>query len=133
MLKLNKMVFQRYGTESRTLSVFANGSMALIQDLTLSLGARLDRDEITLDDDLLGTDDEHSYTNLAPKISLKYAVTDTTTAYTTVSKGSKSGGYYLFAPSLDQRWVDKEEMTNYEAGLKSYITKNFSVGALPFS
>jgi iron complex outermembrane receptor protein len=132
VLEMNGMVFQRYGTEGRTLSVFANGEVALGRRLSLSLGARLDRDEITLNDGLLGADDENDYTHLSPKVSLEYAFTDDAMAYATVSRGYKSGGYYLFAPSPDRRWVDKESMTNYEIGAKSYIADRFSLGASAF-
>ena len=124
--------FQKYNTQSRTLSVFANGSMDLTPNLNLSLGARLDRDEISLDDTYSGLADEHSYTNVSPKISLSYAVSQKTTAYATISRGYKSGGYYLFAPTPDRRWVDKEEMTNYEIGAKSNLTQNFSLGTAVF-
>lgn len=131
-LTINRLPFQDYETESRTLSIFAHGTLDLSKKMTLSGGARLDRDKITLDDDFMGFDDENSYTNLAPKVSLTYAFSDDTTVYATVSKGYKSGGYFLFAPTPDRRWVEKEEMTNYEIGAKSYLTDNFTISASAF-
>lgn len=132
LLKINGNGFQEYRTRSNTFSFFANIDWEITQDLSLSLGGRLDQDRICLDDDLSGIEDKNSYTNLSPKISLTYHVLPNTMLYGTISRGYKSGGYYMFAPSVEQRWVDKEAMTNYEMGVKSYPTKNLSLGASVF-
>lgn len=133
VLLFNGVQSQVYDTEARTLSVFANGSLELAPKLTLSAGARVDQDTITLDDNLMGLDDENDYTHVSPKLSLSYALNEQATVYGTLSRGYKAGGYYLFAPEPSQRWVEKETMTNYEVGGKAYLLDNrLALGASAF-
>lgn len=131
-LKMNNNPFQKYKTKSESLSAFANLDISFAKDFTLSLGSRIDRETLTLDDYLLKIDDENDYINFSPKVTLKYNLSKKTMTYATFSQGFKSGGYFMFAPTLEQRWVDKEKLTNYETGIKSYLTENLSLGASLF-
>jgi len=120
-IKIITMPFQNYETKSKTLSAFANIDYAFSKKIALSLGGRIDKDTIDLNDNLLNVNDNNSYTNFSPKATLKYKMDENTMFYSTISKGYKAGGYYLFAPTLDQRWVKKESLINYEIGAKSYL------------
>ena len=119
--KLSTTTFQKYKTDSKTTSVFANGDYMISEKLSFSFGGRLDRDKIDLDDSFGSYQDSNSYTVFSPKVTLKYSMDKNTMVYSTISKGYKAGGYYLFTPSNDTRWVDKETMINYEVGTKAYM------------
>jgi len=117
-VKGNGAVFQKFGVKSKTISIFTNNDFKLNKDYTVSLGARLDKDKIEMNDELINFNDSHSYTNLSPKISLKYKPKANFMSYATISKGYKSGNYYGFAPTPEQRWYEKESLINYEVGFK---------------
>ena len=128
----NSATFQDFETKSNTASIFANVDLQVLDNLVLSVGSRIDREKIELEDSLLGANDTNSYTNFSPRINLKYNLNDDTMIYSTVSKGFKSGGYYMFAPTPDERWADKESALNYEIGAKTYLTNNLLLSTAIF-
>lgn len=120
----NGAPFQKFGVKSNTMSIFTNNDFLLDNDFTLSLGARIDKDNIEMSDDISKTKDSNSYTNTSPKVSLKYKPQNDFMTYATISKGYKSGNYYAFAPNPNDRWYDKESLINYELGFKYAIQKD---------
>lgn len=75
-----------------------------------------------------------SWTDVSPKLSLQYAMSDTTMVYASWAKGFKSGGFAgsqgVEAVASDP--VDQETAYNYEIGIKSDITDSLRVNATAF-
>ncbi len=84
---------------------------------TLTLGGRYGYEKKHTDD--YRTDPpvplEDSWGSFTPKIAINYAVTERVSAYATVGKGTKSGGFLTGTP------YDEETVTNYEAGVKASL------------
>lgn len=57
-------------------------------------------------------------TQIAPKVSVKYAIRDDLNAYVTIAKGFKAGGFNPFAETPDRTEFEPEESTTFEGGLK---------------
>lgn len=70
---------------------------------------------------------EKSFNSATPRVSLRYALTDTTNAYATYSKGFKSGGYTV--SSLAKAGFDPERLDAWEVGIKSAVSPAFSINA----
>ncbi len=105
----------------------------LVENLSLTAGIRLDveKDKLgytfamaageapmstTIDEDY-----DETFTEILPKLALKYKINRSLTTYATVSKGYKSGGFNTNS-SIDiseYRSYDAEQSWNYELGFKS--------------
>lgn len=110
----------------------------LIDNLTLTAGIRLDVENDKLDYSLsmavgdapMNTTTEEDYsetfTEVLPKLALKYKFNNALNAYTAISKGYKSGGFNTNS-SIDIsefRSYDAEKSWNYELGVKSSLLNN---------
>lgn len=77
---------------------------------------------------------DDSWSDVSPKLSIKYAVSDTTMVYASWAKGFKSGGFAgsqgVEAVASDP--VDQETAYNYEIGLKSDLTDSLRINATAF-
>jgi iron complex outermembrane recepter protein len=126
--------------ETRSASVFAQGTYDLTNALSLTLGGRFTSDhkrktdEYEVDDFTTPYDsatacrepcggpppgtpfdnDNHSWNNFSPLGTLQYKFDSTKMAYVTVSKGFKSGGYNLGYGGF----YNPETITDYETGFK---------------
>jgi len=105
-------------TQSDSLGLFGSIDYNLRDNLILTTGLRYDRDKIETEDKLSTYKNDKSYSELSPKIGLKYILNPNFIPYATISKGYKAGGYYMMAP-VDLRSYDKETLWNYEIGFKS--------------
>ncbi|WP_204601962.1 TonB-dependent receptor [Paremcibacter congregatus] len=65
-------------------------------------------------------DEEASFSDFSPKVSLGYEIDDNTTAYATISKAFKSGGVQT-NQLLAEKTYDPETLWNYEAGVKAEL------------
>ncbi len=105
----------------------------LIENLTLTAGIRLDLEKDKLDYSLamavgggpwnttVEENYEETFTQVLPKVALKYQFNKSLNTYATVSKGYKSGGFNTNS-SIDIsefRSYDAENSWNYELGFKS--------------
>jgi outer membrane receptor protein involved in Fe transport len=110
----------------------------LIDNLSLTAGIRLDLENDKLDyssssaigDGPWRTTTEEKYnetfTQVLPKLAVKYAFNKSLHSYATVSKGYKSGGFNTNS-SIDiseYRSYDAEHSWNYELGFKSSLANN---------
>ncbi len=105
----------------------------LIKNLTLTAGIRLDLEKDKLDYSLamainggpMNTTVEENYeetfSQILPKVALKYKFNKSLNSYVTVSKGYKSGGFNTNSSIdiSDFRSYDQENSWNYELGFKS--------------
>lgn len=111
--------------------------------LTLTTGIRFDYEEaiqdylyttITADVTKIVDDSRAtvSYGEVLPKVSLSYNMNRTISAYTTVAKGYKTGGFNTTFETKEDRSFKPEYSWNYEAGIKTIffdkaLLANFSV------
>lgn len=106
---------------SKSISLFADASYELTEDLTIGAGIRYFEDDQTETLDGL-QDDPDSFDSVDPRIYLSYAVNDDVNIYTSVSKGFRSGGFNGFGlPTFGP-----ESVWSYEFGAKG----SFLDGAL---
>jgi len=121
--------------DSRSYAAFAQANIRPIEPLTLILGARVTRDELSLDYDRhaipgdiiipgqvsLRLSQDVSNTNFSWRVGAQYRFAPEVMGYVTVSRGYKGPGFSGLSansPTQDQR-VQPEIPTSYEAGLKS--------------
>lgn len=119
-------------SETRSYSVFAQGTYPLTDKLNLTAGLRYTRDEVTFTGSLLvaGTnipiDPEQTLPTSTNKratwrLSLDYQFTPEVLGYLSYNRGTKSGGFALgTAPSFNQGF-QPEQLDAYEVGLKTEL------------
>jgi len=133
-LKTDKLVtisgipFQNFDVNSKSLGLFLNAKYPLTQKLSVQVGTRFDKDKINLKYKDTNEEKETKYNSFSPKLSLNYKFSDNFSTYGVISKGYKSGGYYLFAPRGEEDY-EKETLINYELGMKSLINENLKINA----
>lgn len=110
----------------------------LVDNLSLTAGIRLDIEKDDLDytfDQAVGDNPwsnlstenfSESFTEILPKVALRYAFNESVNTYATVSKGYKSGGFNTNTSIVleDDRSFDSEKSWNYELGFKSSLANN---------
>lgn len=134
------VVFDEKGSSEdiRLYAAFGQVEYDITTFLTGSLGMRYDVDEREQYDRVTGEFNDATFTSLQPKVTLSYDVAsklklqsfDILNAYGSVGKGFRSGG---FNPT-DQvgRKYEKEELINYELGVKSRFNGWLDVNAAAF-
>ncbi len=106
-------------------AVFGEASYPIIENLTLTVGARYSEEDKYVHQSSEGFGAlnvemiDSKWTAFTPKAALSYEFNDALTAYVTVGKGFKGGGYLL--NTLQGRSFDPEKVTNYEAGIKALL------------
>ncbi len=60
-----------------------------------------------------------TWSEVSPKLSLKYAVTPEMIVYAGAAKGYRKGGFNDHASPTDPETYDEESLISYEAGTKS--------------
>jgi len=86
----------------------------------LSVGLRVER-RVTDYNDSNGLAFDPSENMIGGEVSYVHTFSDTVTAFASISKGYKAGGFNLgFVPD-DHREFDKESLWNYELGVKSVL------------
>jgi len=121
-----------YDVDGESLGIFTHADYSLSDRLNIIAGLRYDKDkryfkEVLQSFDPTGAnlaDESNSYSEISPKFGLNYKLNDTSSIYTTISKGYKSGGYYAFAPSDELKQYEKETLWNYEIGTKNSFLDN---------
>ncbi len=113
------------------LAIFGEASYPVLEKLTLTLGARYSHEKKAISgrsifvvpaidfESLAQESHEDSWGSFTPKVALTYEVSDEVTAYATVGKGFKAGGYNGGSASNPQGAYAPETVVNYEIGLKS--------------
>lgn len=121
-----------YEVDGNSLGLFTHGDYSLTDTLNIIAGIRYDRDtkyfkeiQDSFDPTRLNlADQSNSYSEFSPKLGLNYKLNDTSSIYTNISKGYKSGGYYAFAPRDELKKYEKETLWNYELGTKNSFLDN---------
>ena len=89
----------------------------LTDALTLTAGARYDKDKRKLRDHTAGTTRKASFDGFQPRVSLTYKFDPDKLVYASFGKGFRSGGFN--PPSYPTPIYGSEKLTNYEVGFKT--------------
>ncbi|OYX36565.1 MAG: hypothetical protein B7Y99_00970 [Caulobacterales bacterium 32-69-10] len=121
-------------TQTRAYAVFANADYKFTERLILNVGLRYTSEEKDLDFvqfplPVLGYpafdfEDSFSDTDLSPTVSLSYKFSPDVTGYAKVSTGYKSGGWNPDITTTPDIQFAAENMTNYEAGLRTRLLED---------
>lgn len=114
----------RNDVDARSVAVFGEGTYALTDRLDLTVGTRVavDWSSIGFNGGSFGFnfDNDASFTNFQPKVSLGYQVDPTTRVYALVSEGYKPGGFNRAVSNpLDAVAYKPERAWNYEVGART--------------
>lgn len=117
--------------ETTSYALFGQLTWNASENLTVNFGARYTYEEKELDNISIAggfgiinnsftASIKDDWSDFSPKISLDYALSDSTLVYASVAQGFKSGGFPA-APSRveDFTSIDPEEATSYEIGMKA--------------
>jgi len=110
-------------TDDTSIGVFVHGEYDITKQLSILAGLRYDKDNKKITDKPTAITLDESFSEVSPKLSFKYAFDTNMMGYATISKGYRSGGFYMFAPTGMQDY-DKETLWNYELGFKSILLDN---------
>ncbi len=113
-----------YDIEGDSYGIFSHADYMINDKLSILGGLRYDKNNIALKEDAKNIDIDSSYSELSPKIGLKYNFDKNTMFYTTISKGYKPGGFYTPTPDGYSKKYDKETLWSYEIGSKSNLLDN---------
>ncbi|NIB38367.1 TonB-dependent receptor [Pseudomaricurvus alkylphenolicus] len=110
-------------TESKTLdntayALFGEASYYLSEKLVATLGLRYSHESKEMLDVNSGIDYQDDWSDVSPKLGLKYIVSDDIMIYANLAKGFKSGGYNIQDASNS---FDPEELWSLESGIKSTL------------
>lgn len=113
-------------TRTKSWALFAQTTWHATDKLALTVGGRYSDDNVAKTSGGIGfgtpkqnNRGEVSFTDFSPRLSVSYDWTDDLTTYATASKGYKAGGLQ-FNAALPQQFYDKENLWNYELGMRSY-------------
>ena len=138
--------YYRQVNETNNFAAYGQFDWDIIEQLTLTVGARYSYEEKSIDNTALDGDfviiDETFYNSVkndwsgfTPKVALNYRPIDTLNLYASVATGFKSGGFPA-APTtiVDTNPLDEETVINYEVGFKADATDTFRInGALYYA
>ena len=110
-----------YETDNESWALFAQGTYALTDALSVTAGLRYTTEDKSIDG-VFGAPfaDDTSYSAWTPKLGLEYALSDEVFLYASASRGFRAGGYSGFAgsPVSIATPYDPETVWSYEIGSK---------------
>ena len=110
-------------TKDTSLGIFGYVDYNITEDLSIFAGLRYDKITKKLDYNQIAQSQKENFSAFSPKLTFEYSLNKDIMTYATVSKGYKSGGFYLFAPA-NKMSFEEESIWNYELGLKSSFLDN---------
>ena len=127
-------------TDTDSIAIFGDGTYAISDRLNLNFGLRVTEEEkrgiafnAGYTDDTFSTvavvtsdyDKSETFSSVAPKLGLDYALADDVMGYVTLSRGFKSGGFNVRAQATafpeSAEPFDDEVLTVAEVGIKSLL------------
>jgi iron complex outermembrane recepter protein len=132
--------------ETNSYSGFAQGTVSFTDWLALTLGARYQEEDRflvkqTAFAEVLGTGQVETFSYNEPKIkqdNVSYRATlelrplDDALVYATLARGFKSGSYNIVTLYTVPEYVQPEEVTSYEVGVKSNLVAGLTLNAAAF-
>ncbi|WP_417701339.1 TonB-dependent receptor [Pseudomonas sp.] len=103
-------------------ALFGQWTQPLAERWTLTLGARIERDKVSLSPGNAGKRSDQ-WQRFTPKLALNYALTDDTQVYASYAEGYRAGGFNAFAASADYPGYDPEQVDAYEFGIKGWAAQ----------
>lgn len=105
--------------DEQTLGIFTHFNYLVSEKISAVLGLRYDWDEREVKDYTYKVFEDAGYSCFSPKMAVQYKANKNFTAYMSVSKGYKSGGFYIFAAPGYSKKYEQETLWNYEVGAKT--------------
>jgi iron complex outermembrane receptor protein len=125
------IIDRREANDNTAYAFFGQVDYDFTEALTLTAGARFDRDEREQTDVASGNTRNEEFDAWQPKVTLSYRPDDDQTFYGTVSTGFRSGGFN--APSVAIPEFSDEFLVNYEVGYKSmWLDRRLMLNAAAF-
>ncbi len=108
--------------ESTAYAIFGQASYDARDDLELTFALRYDSEDRDAFDerDKASSQVSETYSQLQPKASIAWQVTEDHLLFTTYSKGFRSGGFNEFAPTVNRKY-EQEISDTLELGLKTTL------------
>lgn len=110
--------------EADSYGAFFHGEYFLNDDLSLNCGLRYDHNNIDFKEKGTNNDVAKSFSEVSPKIGMKYHLTKESMIYTTIAKGYKPGGIYTYAAAGYPKDYEAETLWSYEIGVKNSFLNN---------
>jgi iron complex outermembrane receptor protein len=121
-----------YEHSNAGMAVFAQSTVKdiILEGLSFTSGVRIDWEKATQDyyydiirNDTIfpvdSTDSELKFSEILPRITLDYQISDALNIYASLTKGYKTGGFNSTFERPQDQTFEPEHSCNYEAGLKS--------------
>lgn len=105
-----------------TIALFGQWTQALTSRWSLTLGARMERNEVSLSPRDSGKRSDQ-WQRFTPKLALQYAWSNDTQVYASYSEGFRAGGFNAFATSAGYPSYDPEQVDAYELGIKGWAAE----------
>ncbi len=123
--------FTRFALTATSYAAFTQASFRILDGLTLTAGARINRDQKEYDyrvdftqrmePQIPQTHAEAGWTSFTPKIGLDYSPIEPVLVYASFSQGFKSGGFSASNSAANPApQYDPERVTAYELGVKTH-------------
>ncbi|WP_426357354.1 TonB-dependent receptor [Pseudocolwellia sp. HL-MZ19] len=108
--------------ESTAYAIFGQASYDARDDLELTFALRYDSEDRDAFDerDKAASQVSETYSQLQPKASIAWQVTEDHLLFTTYSKGFRSGGFNEYAPTVNRKY-EQETSDTLELGLKTTL------------
>lgn len=135
-----------YEVSYQSLAPYIQHTQSLTDKLTLVLGLRYENSEYSYSNNLTEADftaeepspylimttRDDSFSELLPKASLSYAISDRHSVYARYAKGFRipdEGDLYVLSPSQAEFELDPETIQSYEVGYRGWLSDTFSINA----
>jgi len=119
----SSFVFENQEIDAKSFGAFTHMDYQITNKLSILAGLRYDKDTKEFENKLTLLKDKESFSEVSPKLALKYRLNKDTLTYATIAKGYKPGSYFMWAPS-GYEYFEKETLISYELGLKSSFLDN---------
>ena len=111
---------ERTVQNSTSYALFGQAGYDINSDVELTLALRYDSEKRDVYDsrDKAASQIDETFSQLQPKASVAWQMTDDVLSYLTYSKGFRSGGFNEYSPQVIRQY-DKEVSNTFETGLKT--------------
>lgn len=121
-------IFQRDDTfEMTSFAVFGDVTWHLSDQLSIAAGLRYTQDKVENEirdlNAAASAEDDDTFTDVSPRVNVRYEFHEDLSMYATISKGYKAGGVQLNTGSPAES-IEEEGLWNYEVGMKGEFFDN---------
>lgn len=110
----------RLNQRGHTVAAFTHWNVPLSQRWSLSAGARIERNQVSVHPQVGGRE-ERSWTHVSPRLAVQYQFSPGQQWYASVARGVRAGGFNVVSPAVDYMAYDPEKNWSYETGIKGWI------------